>query len=70
MRFDVDALDFYDDILAVFDLATVLATFSKSWEFFSQPSGHSDFKQKDKIWLERFAFLSRVPRHSSERQSP
>jgi hypothetical protein len=35
MRFDVDVLDFYDDILAVFDLATVLATFSKSWEFFS-----------------------------------
>jgi len=35
MMFDVDVLDFYDDILAVLGLATVLATFSKSWEFFS-----------------------------------
>ncbi len=31
MRFDVEVLDFYNYILAVLGLATVLATFSKSW---------------------------------------
>ncbi len=42
MRFDVDVLDFYDEILAFFGLATVLTTFPKIWGFFPQSSGHSD----------------------------
>jgi hypothetical protein len=43
LRFDVDVLDFYDEILAFFGLEAILATFSKILgNFFTNLLGHSD----------------------------
>ncbi len=45
--------------LALFCLATVLATFKKNWVIFSKSSGHPVHFQPDLLFINKVLYLSR-----------